>query len=129
MIEGTAGPARVSGKASKFAVVAAVAALIFWSLLAWGAYGLVDVLGGWLSAHGGALLQGGKDVAGAVGVGTDIVDKVDIQNSTGLLRQLVDAVLVVARPTIILVWLLGGLAILAAPFVMRRLGRFVRPRH
>ena len=130
MIGGTAnGKASTPRTASKLAIAAAIAALIFWSLLAGGAYALVEVAGGWLSANGGALLQGGKDVAGAVGVGKDIVDKVDIQSSAELLQQLVGAALMVARPTIVFLWLLGSLAILTAPFVATRLGRFVRSRH
>lgn len=121
--------AQPSRFASKFAVVAAIAALVFWSLLAWGAYGLVDVLAGWLSTSGGALLQGGKDAAGAVGIGKEVIDKFDVQGTAGLLQQLVGAALAVARPAIVFVWFLGVLAILAAPFVVRRLDRFVRSRH
>lgn len=126
---GTNGSAHPSGIVSKFTTVAAIAALVLWSLLAWGAYGLVDVLGGWLFANGGRLLQGGKDAAGAVGIGKEIIDRVDIQGTSGLLQQLIGAALVVARPTIVFVWSLGALAIVAAPFVVRRLDRFVRSRH
>ncbi|PLP58735.1 hypothetical protein CYK37_13775 [Mesorhizobium loti] len=114
---------------SKFVVVVAIVALVFWSLLAWGAYELVDVLGSWLSTNGGTLLQGGRDAAGAVGIGKEVIDKVDIQGTARLLQQLVGAALVVARPTIVFVWGLGVLAIMAAPFVVRRLDRFVRSRH
>ncbi|MFE0015758.1 hypothetical protein ACFWXH_12990 [Mesorhizobium sp. NPDC059054] len=126
---GTNDPAQSSGIVSKFAIFAAIAALVLWSLLAWGTYGLVDVLGGWLSANGGTLLQGGKDAAGAVGIGKEIIDRVDIQGANGVVQQLIAAALVVARPTIVFVWFLGALAIVAAPLVVRRLGRLVRSRH
>lgn len=121
-------PAQSRWAASKFVIVAAMAVLVLWSLVAWGAYGLVDMLGDWLTANGGTLLQGGKDAAGAVGIGKEIIDRVDIEGTTGLLQQLIAAALMVARPTIVFVWFLGAVAIAAAPFVVKRLGRLVRSR-
>lgn len=111
---------------SKFAFLVAIGAILLWSLLAWAAYGLVDGVGGWLSANTGALLQGGKDAIGAIGIGKDVVDQVNVQGTSGLLQQLVASVVVVARPLIVFVWFLGSVAILAAPFVLRRLGGFMR---
>ncbi|MFD9897141.1 hypothetical protein [Mesorhizobium sp. NPDC059025] len=113
---------------SKFVFVGAIGAVLLWSLLAWVAYGLVDGLGGWLSANTGALLQGGKDAIGTIGIGKDVVDQVNVQGAGGLLQQLIAAAVAVARPLIVFVWFLGSLAILAMPFVLRRLGGFVRSR-
>lgn len=119
-----------SGRAvqSKFAFVGAIGAVLLWSLLAWVAYGLVDGLGGWLSANTGALLQGGKDAIGTIGIGKDVVDRVNVQGAGGLLQQLIAAAVAVARPLIVFVWFLGSLAILAVPFVLRRLGGLVHSR-
>ncbi len=119
-----------SGKAaqSKFAFFGAIGAVLLWSLLAWMAYGLVDGLGGWLSANTGALLQGGKDAIGTIGIGKDVVDQVNVQGAGGLLQQLIAAAVAVARPLIVFVWFLGSLAILAVPFVLRRLGGLVHSR-
>ena len=107
---------------SKFAIVAAIGIFLAWTLLAVAAYGLVDVLGGWLSTNSGVLLQGGKDVAGAVGVGKELVDKVDVQGTASLVQQVLAGALVIARPAIVALWLLGALAIVAAPFALRRMG-------
>lgn len=113
----------------KFAIVAAVGIFLAWTLLAIAAYGLVDGLGGWLSANSGALLQGGKDVAGVVGVGKELVDKVDVQGTTSLVQQVTGAALVIARPAIVALWFLGALAIIAVPFALRRFGLFRRSGH
>lgn len=117
-----------SGSLSKFAFLGAIGAVLIWSLLAWAAYGLVDGLGGWLTANTGALLQGGKDVIGTVGIAKDVVDQVDMQGTTGLLQQFVSMAVTVARPAIIVIWFLGALAILAVPFLLRRLGGLLRSR-
>ncbi|HEV2504168.1 MAG TPA: hypothetical protein VGV39_13915 [Mesorhizobium sp.] len=118
----------VASVQSKFAFVGAIGAVFIWSLLAWLAYGLIDGLGGWLSASTGALLQGGKDAIGTIGIGKDVVDQVNVQGAGGLLQQFVAAAVAVARPAIVFVWFLGTLAILAVPFVLRRLSGFVRSR-
>lgn len=113
---------------SKFVFLGAIGAVLLWSLFAWVAYGLIDGLGGWLSANTGALLQGGKDAIGTIGIGKNVVDQVNVQGASGLLEQLVASAVAVARPLIVFVWFLGCLAILALPFVLQRLSSFARSR-
>lgn len=126
-------PGDVSSKAvsgqivqSKFVFLGAIGAVLVWSLFAWVAYGLVDGLGGWLAVNSSALLQGGKDAIGTIGIGKEVVDQVNVQGAGGLLQQLVASAVAVARPVIVFVWFLGSLAILALPFVLRRLGSSLR---
>lgn len=123
---GSSSPASAPSIQSKFVFLGAIGAVLVWSLFAWVAYGLVDGLGGWLSANSSTLLQGGKDAIGTIGIGKEVVDQVNVQGAGGLLQQLVASAVAVARPVIVFVWFLGSLAILALPFVLRRLGSSLR---
>jgi len=104
----------------RLVTVATIGIFIGWALLAVVAYSLVDIFGGWLSANSSVLLQGGKDLASAAGVGQVLVDKVDMQGTTTFVQQLLTGVLTIARPAIVILWIMGALAIVAAPFVLRR---------
>lgn len=76
-----------------------VIGLIVWSLLAWGAYLLVDPVLGWFAGSVRPLADAGTGVARWFGL-----------------------VHVVVEPAILILWVLGSLALLAALLVLSRLG-------
>lgn len=60
--------------------------LVLWSLLAWVGYALVDPALGWAAASSGALVDGGKGLATAVGAGKEVgavVDKLNVSGAVG----------------------------------------------
>jgi len=101
----------------------ALAALLAWSLVAWIAYGLADGVLGWLADGSGAAVEAGRGIAGAAGVGREVGAAIDGANLGGLLGQGFTLLRAIAKPAIVLIWLLGGIVILAAPLVVPRILR------
>ena len=118
-----------SGLPRKLPIAAALVGLVLWSLLAWVGYLLVDPILGWVAASVGLLVDGGKDIVSATGgkeVGT-ILDNIYV---SGFLGQIIALSRVVLKPTILVVWAIGALILVAAPFILPKIGRmFARRRH
>ncbi|HDZ74507.1 MAG TPA: hypothetical protein ENH55_17425 [Aurantimonas coralicida] len=96
--------------------------LIIWSLLAWGAYLLVDPVLGWFAGSVRPLADAGTGVARWFGLEQQAAASRDVANVDGLAGGLIGLVHVVAEPAILILWVLGSLALLAAPLVPSRLG-------
>ncbi|MEP9369962.1 hypothetical protein [Xanthobacter sp. VNH20] len=93
----------------------AALAMIVWSVLAWGAFLLVDPVFGWLSGQGGALAQAGKEIGGLLPGGKEIATVVGSVDAPGLIGSAAAAVKAVAKPVIVVIWVVGSFALLVAP--------------
>lgn len=102
--------------------------LVLWSLLAWAGYALVDPVLGWVASNAGLLVDGGKGLATATGVGKEVGSVVDNLNVSGFLGQAIALLRVVMKPAIIVLWAIGAVAIIAAPVILPRVGRLLGGR-
>lgn len=102
----------------------AVAAMAFalWSLLAWGAYGLADGLLGWGATNAGAVIDGGRDLASAAGVGRPVGQAADALGLEGLASGGLGLLRAVLAPAVIVLWAVGAALLLAAPWLLSRFG-------
>lgn len=112
-------PGRVTGP---FVWLLVTAALAVWSLLAWGAYGLADGLLGWSVANSGALIDSGRGLADAAGVGQPVGKAADALNLGGLAEQGLGLLQSLLGPAIIALWAIGAVLLLAAPWLLSRIG-------
>ena len=106
-------------------MAAVLVGLVLWSLLAWAGYALVDPVLGWVAASAGFLLDSGKDIATATGAGKEVGVVVDGLNASGLLGQVVALLRGILKPTIVVVWVIGALVLIAAPAILPRIGRLL----
>lgn len=96
---------------------AALVAVAVWSLLAWAAYDLAGDGLAWLGGNASALAQQGRGLAGAAGVGREFGAAVEGLNAAGVLGALRG----ILKPLIVVVWVAGAVALLAAPLLLARL--------
>lgn len=114
----------------KLPLVAVLAGLVLWSLLAWAGYALVDPILGWIAANAGLLADSGKDIANATGVGKEAGSVIDSLNNIGFWGQAIWLLRVIAKLAIIVVWALGAVVLVAAPVILPVIGRLLgRRRH
>ena len=111
----------------KLPVAVVLVGLVLWSLLAWVGYVLVDPILGWVAASAGLLVDGGKDIAAATG-GKEVGTILDNLNVSGFLGQIIALLRVVLKPAIVLVWAIGALILVAAPFILPKIGRLLGGR-
>jgi len=102
--------------------VLAGAALIVWSLLTWLAYEVVDGVTAWLKLNGAPTLDGAKDLATLRGVGKEAALVFEKLGGAGLVGQGADLLLRIAKPAIVVIWAIGAVVLVLAPFVLSRLG-------
>ncbi|MGE0725070.1 MAG: hypothetical protein AB7O45_11890 [Alphaproteobacteria bacterium] len=121
------GPRRAPAGATAIALALVVA--VAWSLLAWATYAGGDAILDWTRRNAGGIVQAGKDAATSAGVGKEVVGAATSPGVTGAVDQGLGVLDAALRPAIIVIWLLGLVSILAAPFVLRRFGRFGRFGH
>ncbi|MCB4824563.1 hypothetical protein [Roseicella aerolata] len=95
----------------------ALTAVAVWSLLAWGAYGLVDGGLAWFGGNAAVLAERGHGLAGAVGAGREFGAAVEGLNAAGALGALRG----ILKPLIVVIWATGAVALLAAPLLLARL--------
>ncbi|WP_395672821.1 hypothetical protein [Inquilinus sp.] len=117
----TGGPALVA-LPRRIAWAVAAAAFALWSLLAWGAYGLADGLLGWGATNAGAVIDGGRNLASAAGVGRPVGQAADALGLEGLASGSLGLLRAVLAPAIIAVWAIGAVLLLAAPWLLSRFG-------
>lgn len=111
-----------SGKLRPIVWLAIGALMIAWSLLAWLAYTIAAPLAGGLATTLDVAVDGGRDVANAVGgkavsESLSLIDKTAMASVTGFIRE-------GGRPIVVVIWGLGMLFLAALPFgliVLRRL--------
>lgn len=99
--------------------------LVLWSLLALVGYALVDPVLGWIAGNAGLLVDGGKGLATAAGAGKEVGNIVDGLNVSGFLGQVIALLRVILKPTIVVVWAIGALVLLAAPAILRKIERLL----
>jgi hypothetical protein len=109
--------------------IAALVGVALWTLLAWLSYASVDAVMNWLAANAGAVIEGGKDLAGAAGVGKEAGSFAERLNAGGFVAEVTKLLQVALRPAIVVVWALGVLGLLAAPLLVSRVRRMVGRRH
>lgn len=112
----------------KLPMAVVLAGLVLWSLLAWVGYALVDPVLGWIAANTGLLVDGGKGLATAIGVGKEAGSVVDSLNVSGFLGQAIALLRTIVKPAIIVLWAIGALALAAAPVILPRVGRLLGGR-
>lgn len=112
-----------AGPSGKVWLLAGLGVLV-WSLLAWVGYGLADGILRWLASNVGTVVEGGRGLAGAAGVGKEVGAAIEAVQLAGVLGWLVSLLALVLKPAIVLAWGLGVLALLAAPLLLPRLLRF-----
>lgn len=104
--------------------------LIVWSGIALVGYVSIDSLFGWAAAIAGNVIDSGKDIATAVGVGKEQVGAVEALNVSGILGQAIALLKIIAKPAIVILWGIGVIALLAAPLILSKVGRlFALRRH
>ncbi len=112
----------------KLPMAVVLVGLVLWSLLAWVGYILVDPILGWVAANAGLLVDGGKGLATATGAGKEVGSVVDNLNVSGFLGQAIALLRVILKPAIIVLWVIGALALVAAPVILPRIGRMLGGR-
>ena len=104
--------------------------LIVWSAIALIGYVSIDSLLAWTAAIAGNVVDSGKDLATAVGVGKEQVGALEALNVSGILGQAIILLKIIAKPAIVILWGIGVIALLAAPLILSRVGRlFALRRH
>ncbi len=110
--------------------IGVLAGLSVWSLLAWIGYAFVDPILSWFATNAGLLTASGKNLATVAGAGKGVGSVVDNLNVNGFSGQAIALLRVVLKPAIIVLWVIGALALIAAPLVLPRIGRMLgRRRH
>lgn len=102
--------------------------LAVWSLIAWISYALSDAVLVWAAGSAGVLVEGGKDLATATGVGKDVGPVLDNLNISGLWGQLIALLRVILKPAIVLLWAIGAVVLIAAPVILPRVRRLLNAR-
>ena len=108
--------------------IAVFIGLLIWSAAAWIGYVMVDSLLGWAAANAGIAIDSGKNLATGIGVGKEQIGALDALNASGLLGQAIALLRVVAKPAIVIIWVIGALALLTAPLILSRIGRLLAAR-
>ena len=98
-----------------------VAALVIWTAGAFGLYSVADPILAWIAANSGALVDTGKAASSLAGgeaaAAGAVLKAVDVNSFVGQAIALVSAI---AKPAIVLVWLVGAISLLAAPLILSR---------
>lgn len=110
--------------------IVVIIGLAVWSLIAWIAYASVDPVLEWAAGSAGTLVDGGKDLATATGAGKGVGTVLDSLNVSGLSGQVIPLIRIIIKPTIVVLWVIGALVLIAAPVLLPRIGRLLgRRRH
>lgn len=100
--------------------------MVVWSFFAWFAYTVIDPVLAWLMAIASGAIANGQGVAETFG-GKPVGEAVRALDASGLIGQLLGLVLILAKPAIVILWVLGLAALAALPIfasLARRLKRF-----
>lgn len=105
--------------------IAVMVSLAVWSLVAWVGYVSVDGVLGWVAGNAGLAVDSGKDLATAAGVGKEAGRLVDGLDVGGVLGQVIALLRAVAKPMVIVLWAIGAVLLVAAPFILPRIERLL----
>ncbi|WP_448953297.1 hypothetical protein [Labrys neptuniae] len=100
------------------------AAASIWSLLAVVIYLAISPILDWLGANAGGVISGGKNIATAAGADKNVMNAIDGIDLAGASASLLNLTAGIAKPAVVVIWLLGMAAILAVPFITRKLGNY-----
>lgn len=121
-------PRASSGLRGPAVVLAMLAGVVVWTLVAWLGYVAVDPVMRWLAGSAGLLVDGGKAIAAVAGVGKEVGAVADGINTSGFIGQSLALIQAILKPLIVVGWGLGVIALIAAPLVLRRIGGLRRLR-
>jgi hypothetical protein len=80
---------------------------------------------GWVAGNAGLAVDSGKDLATAAGVGKEAGRLVDGLDVGGVLGQVIALLRAVAKPMVIVLWAVGAVLLVAAPFILPRIERLL----
>jgi hypothetical protein len=116
---GDYGPYRTT-RHGRIPVAVTLAALAVWTLLAFGAWVVVDPLLVWAGGLVAPVLDVGSAVGGVVGMGKEVGAVIEASRAEGIAMWLLGVLGWLAKPAIVIGWALGAVAILIAPGLLRR---------
>lgn len=119
-VEGGRGPGDGGTGRRRIPAVVILAALAVWTLLAFGAWLAVDPVLVWIGGLVAPVLDMGAAVGGVVGVGKEVGAVIDASRADGIAMWFLGVLGWLAKPAILIVWVLGALAILIGPGLLRR---------
>lgn len=97
-----------------------IGGLVLWSLLAFGAWALVDPLLAWITGVAGPLSDLAVAIARLFGLGSEASALRDAANVPQLASWATVPLGFFVKAVLILAWIAGAVALIAAPVVMRR---------
>lgn len=100
--------------------VVILGALAVWTLLALGAWAVVDPLLAWVGGLVAPVLDVGAAVGGVVGLGQEVGAVIEATRAEGIAAWLLGVLGWLAKPAIVIGWAVGVVAILLAPRLLRR---------
>lgn len=100
--------------------VVILGALAVWTLLALGAWVVVDPLLVWVGGLVAPMLDVGAAVGGVVGIGREVGAVIEATRAEGIAAWLLGVLGWLAKPAIVIGWAVGVVAILLAPRLLRR---------
>ena len=110
-------PRRTQGGSRLFVIIG----LAVWSLLAWIGYVSVDAITGWLAIFADVAVASAKSIAAIFGIGKEVGNVADAVKSSGLQDQTIALLRWIAKPAIVVVWVIGALVLIAAPAIVSRI--------
>lgn len=106
---------------SRIPRVVIFAMLAVWTLLAVGAWAVVDPLLVWVGGLVAPMLDVGTAVGGVVGMGKEVGAVIEATRAEGIAAWFLGVLGWLAKPAIVIGWAVGVVAILLAPRLLRRL--------
>lgn len=101
--------------------------MVAWTALCGFGYLIADPLLAWLGAVTNTVVENGQGLAETFG-GKLAGDAVKALDSSSLLDQLLAAAVLIVKPAIIFIWILGLVALLLLPKIARVAGNLLRRR-
>ncbi len=102
------------GPPRRIPFVVILGALLVWTLLAWGAWALVGPFLAWAGGMVAPVLDVGSAVGGAVGLGKEVGAVIEASRAEGIAQWLLGVLGWIARPAIVIIWIIGVGVILLA---------------
>ena len=115
-------PTKAGGPVVWFVIVMGLA---LWSFLAWIGYVSAEGILNWIAGNAYTVVENGKTIAGAAGVGKDAITVIEGLNLGDLAGSAIALLKIVLKPAIIVVWALGALVLVAVPLILAKARRFL----
>ena len=99
--------------------------LALWSFLAWIGYVSADGILNWIAGNADTVVENGKTIAGAAGVGKDAITVIEGLNLGDLAGSAIALLKIVLKPAMIVIWAIGALVVVAVSLILAKAGRFL----